>query len=364
VNKLEKISQTKSEILATQKHFKNLATNLEASENNKISLNKSNNKLAADNEKLVTKLEKISQTKSEILSTQKQLTDALKLANQKQQTSNKEHDESEKLKNDKIFDLQAEIQGLIEENRTANEKLTITTQEIFNLTQEKSKTERIKNETDKTLENHKSKITILESDKSKVEVSEKKLKLDLDMAQNRLNELEQILDSTKNSNQKLQSEVYSSRSETQQIHLRENQLKKEIKNMSLKFQENFASFEEEKRKLVVEITGCKQRKGETEFDAIRRTFTQTSQNLKRLNLFKKDVSIKISELPESETKLEDLDVIKTLNQTKLELTRLRNTKKRPVLSNPYTRKTSTFADLKSRKTRRNHQKTNKMFING
>ena len=132
------------------------------------------------------------------------MTDALKLANQKQQTTSQQNSEAEKLKNDKIFDLQTELQSLIEENRTANEKLTITTQEIFNLTQEKSKTERIKNETDKTLENHEAKITILESDKCKVEASEKKLKLDLDMAQNRLNEIEQILDSTKNANQKLQ----------------------------------------------------------------------------------------------------------------------------------------------------------------
>ena len=67
--------------------------------------------------------------------------------------------------------------------------------------------------------------------------------------------------------------------------------------MGLKMQDNFASCEVEKKNLVVEITGCKQRKGESEFEAVRRTFTQNSQNLKRLNLFKKDVSVKISELP-------------------------------------------------------------------
>ena len=62
-------------------------------------------------------------------------------------------------------------------------------------------------------------------------------------------------------------------------------------------------------------------------------FSQNLQNLKRLTIFKKDVSIKISELPETiidskkPVETESIDVTKILNQTKLELNRLRNSKK-------------------------------------
>ena len=83
----------------------------------------------------------------------------------------------------------------------------------------------------------------------------------------------------------------------------------------------------ERKALVDALVGCKPRKSETEFDAIKRTFIQNLDKIKKLIFFKNDVTGKVIELlPEEKqqdmTQDNNMDVIKTLSQIKLELTRL------------------------------------------
>lgn len=195
------------------------------------------------------KLTKLMQTKTEISNLQEKL-------NQNLVSSNVEiSDLKNRLETSELERVQliAQIEDFNLQEKLKNEQLTNLREELEKIDENHEKLVKMKDEDKNTINTQTNDINLLQNEIQNITSKYQQMNYELDLGKQRVFELEQLLEKSKEQNKKLQNEIYESRNETASANQMSNLLKKEIETQKDRISELNFKHQTEKMNLISDL---------------------------------------------------------------------------------------------------------------